>query len=233
MNIYFLVEGAETETKVYPKWLEYLLPSLKRVKEAHQVTQNSYVLLPGCGFPLLLTTLYKNSVEEINEIGSFDYFVLCIDTEGFSVENRREYIEEYIETNKIKLTERTQMIIIFQNKCIETWFLGNTEIYSDNPRNKQLQEYCSLYNVKESDPELMPSLKENISVGKFHKRYLSLMLQEKNIRYSKKNTEYIENKTYLDQLIKRLEETNHLQSFKTLIDFCRTVAQQSQTTTQQ
>jgi hypothetical protein len=34
MNIFFLVEGEQTETKVYPKWLTYLLPMFTRVYSA-------------------------------------------------------------------------------------------------------------------------------------------------------------------------------------------------------
>jgi hypothetical protein len=42
MNIYFLVEGNSTEKQIYPKWLEYLIPNLKRVKYYDQVENNNY-----------------------------------------------------------------------------------------------------------------------------------------------------------------------------------------------
>lgn len=233
MNIYFLVEGNETEPRVYPQWFQYLMPSLKRVKEAHQVTNNNYVLISGGGFPALLSKPYENSVKDINEIGTFDYFVISVDTEKYSTDNRKEIIERFIQNKAIQLTNKTELILILQNRCIETWFLGNREMYSDNPKQKQLKKYSSLYNVKELDPERMPSYESNLNVSKFHKKYLELMFIEKKERYLKHRTHIVGSKMYLDQLIKRQEETNHLQSFKTLIDFCRTVAQQSQTTTQQ
>ena len=30
MNLYFIVEGRRTEKKVYPEWLNFLIPELKR-----------------------------------------------------------------------------------------------------------------------------------------------------------------------------------------------------------
>ncbi|MDV2999865.1 MAG: hypothetical protein N5P05_001471 [Chroococcopsis gigantea SAG 12.99] len=51
MNIYFLVEGNSTERKIYPKWLEYLIPELMRVDYHDQVDNNNYYLISGEGYP--------------------------------------------------------------------------------------------------------------------------------------------------------------------------------------
>ncbi len=247
MNIYFLVEGSETETKVYPKWLGHLLPSFERVHTASQATSNNYYLFSGKGYYRLLGTVLDNSIEDIILTNNFDYLVICVDADNRTVEEtisevqtrieeikeKMKYTTESNEKIPLELPERTSLKIIVQNRCIETWFLGNREMYSDNPKQKQLKKYSSLYNVKELDPERMPSYESNLNVSKFHKKYLELMFIEKKERYLKHRTHIVGSKMYLDQLIKRQEETNHLQSFKTLIDFCRTVAQQSQTTTQQ
>ena len=48
MNIYFLVEGNRTEKKIYPQWLTYLVPKLKRVKYHDEVTSNNYYLIRVC-----------------------------------------------------------------------------------------------------------------------------------------------------------------------------------------
>ena len=45
MNLYILVEGKNTEKKIYPSWLSYLLPQLKRVNFYDQVDKNSYFLM--------------------------------------------------------------------------------------------------------------------------------------------------------------------------------------------
>ena len=56
--------------------------------------------------------------------------------------------------------------------------------------------------------------------AQFHEEYLSEMLLEKNIRYTKRNPNGVTDKHYLDELISRQSETNHLLSFKDFIDFC-------------
>ena len=42
MNLYFLVEGAQSERKVYPAWLTYLLPELQRVDNCDDVNEKNY-----------------------------------------------------------------------------------------------------------------------------------------------------------------------------------------------
>jgi hypothetical protein len=53
MNIYFLVEGKKTEIKVYPKWLNILMPDLKRVNNFDATVENNYYIFGGNGFPSL------------------------------------------------------------------------------------------------------------------------------------------------------------------------------------
>lgn len=247
MNIYFLVEGAETEPKVYPKWLQHLLPSFQRVYTASQATSNNYYLFSGKGYERLLGTVLDNSIKDIILTNNFDYLVICVDADNRTVEEtisevqtrieeikeKMKYTTESNEEIPLELPARTSLKIIVQNKCIETWFLGNRRTWTRNPQSKQLREYIEFYNVYELNPEDMGQINDTDTVSEFHYNYLKEILNEKGIKYTKNNPNDVKEKHYLDQLIKRQEETNHLQSFKTLIDFCRTVAQQSQTTTQQ
>ncbi len=80
MNLYFLVEGRRTERKVYPMWLSILKPEIKRVNYAVDAASNNYYLISGEGYPLLFNQL-RNSILEVNEIGKYDYLVLCLDAE--------------------------------------------------------------------------------------------------------------------------------------------------------
>jgi len=50
MNIYMIVEGAETETKVYPKWLCLLAPNMSRIDDAWSVKENCYYFPSFRGF---------------------------------------------------------------------------------------------------------------------------------------------------------------------------------------
>lgn len=233
MNIYFIVEGEHTETKVYPKWLEHLLPSFQRVHTASQATSNNYYLFSGKGYDRLLGTVLDNSIDDIILTNNFDYLVICVDADNRTVEETISEVQTIISNIPSQLPSHTSLKIIVQNKCIETWFLGNRRIWTRNPQSKQLREYIEFYNVYELNPEDMGQINDTDTVSEFHYNYLKEILNEKGIKYTKNNPNHVKEKHYLDQLIKRQEETNHLQSFKTLIDFCRTVAQQSQTTTQQ
>jgi len=109
---------------------------------------------------------------------------------------------------------------------------GNRRIWKRNPQSKQLRDYMEFYNVYELNPEDMERINDSQTVSDFHFTYLKEILQEKGISYTKRKPNHVTEKHYLDELINRQEETNHLQSFKTFIDFCQTVNQQMQTTDQ-
>lgn len=71
MNLYIVVEGEQTETKVYPAWLQILVPQLHRIDDAWNLSENSdsYYLFSAGGIP----SIYKhvsNAVADINEINA-------------------------------------------------------------------------------------------------------------------------------------------------------------------
>ena len=53
----------------------------------------------------------------------------------------------------------------------------------------------------------------------FHIKYLKRMLEERNMRYSKNDTEDVCTKAYLEQLIKRYKNTGHIPSFGSWYEF--------------
>ena len=59
--------------------------------------------------------------------------------------------------------------------------------------------------------------------SQFHADYCTEFLRERNIRYSKNRPNGVVDKDYLESLILRNEETNHIKSFKLFIDFCEKV----------
>ena len=219
MNLYFIVEGRRTEKKVYPEWLNFLIPELKRVNWAFEATLNNYFLFNGNGFPALLHNHLKKSIEEINELKKFNYLVLVLDVDETTVEFRINEVNNFIKENYLQLID-CELIIIPQDKCIETWFLGNKTIYKSNPQNVELREYVKFYNVKDNDPELMPVFDGFNTHSQFHADYCTEFLRERNIRYSKNNPNGVVEEVYLNRLIERTKETNHIKSFKTFVDFC-------------
>lgn len=219
MNLYFLVEGRRTEKKIYPKWLSHLLPELTEVSDPFKVDMNNFYLFNGNGFPSLLDNHLLNAVEDVNTIAKFNYFIICLDSDDATVEERREYVLTFIRKHKVQLTKST-FVIIVQNKCIETWFLGNRRAYSKNPQTIELRKYNLFFNVQKNDPELMTAIDDFSTSAQFHEEYLTQMLLEKKIRYSKKNPNAVGERHYLEELISRQNDTGHLLSLKDFFDFC-------------
>jgi hypothetical protein len=120
MNIYFLVEGKRTEMKVYPKWLSYLVPKLKRVNAFQNVESNNYYIFSGNGFPSLLDNHLRNCIEDINSIKKYDYFVICLDADEQNIQQCKQEILDFMISEKLALNPNVQFEIIVQNKCLET-----------------------------------------------------------------------------------------------------------------
>lgn len=226
MNIYFLVEGKRTEKKVYPRWLSILIPELIRVNSHLDIIKNNYYLFSGNGFPSLLDNHLRGCIEDINSVGRYDYFVICLDADEQSIEACQEEILKFIDEKQIFLNSQTKLEIIVQNKCFETWFLGNTKIFKRNPNNDFLKQCVSFYNVKKYDPELMEKPNDfAASVSVFHSTYLKEILLERNVNYSKNTPNEVGEEYFLNQLKDRIQKTNHIQSFGYFIDFCNTIKQ--------
>ena len=220
MNIYFLVEGRRTEKKVYPKWLGHILPELEEINDAFSVDENQFYVFNGNGYPSILDNHLKNAVDDVNAIDKFQYLVMCIDADEVEVDSRIQEVENFIESEQISLNENTEFILIIQNRCIETWCLGNRRVYKRNPTEETLREYVEFYNVSIDDPELMGKIGEFETHAQFHASYLKEMLYERNIRYTKKNPYGVTSAAYLNELIERHNDTNHIKTFRSFINFC-------------
>jgi hypothetical protein len=216
MNIYFLVEGKK-ELKIYLGWLSQIVPKLKQVQSDKDVKQNNYFIFNGGGLPSIFKQI-SPSISKINKINNYNYFVICVDAENATIEQRISKINVEISKGE-QLSEKTKLITIVQNRCIETWFLGNRNVYTEKPINHQtFIEYSKFYNVAQNDPELMTKPdNSDYSIANFHKRYLKAMLHE---RMNKEDSQFHEEK-YLNELKKRVINTpTHLQTFTNFLNFC-------------
>ncbi|MFZ2449614.1 MAG: hypothetical protein WAW36_03745 [Methylovulum miyakonense] len=225
MNLYFLVEG-QTERKVYPKWLAHLLPDgFSRVNAAKQAIENNYFLISGGGYPSILDNHLRNSVEEVNQYGNYDWLILAIDADEMSAQDKINEVEFFIKTEKIVLTSNCALKVIVQNCCMETWFLGNRKVYKQNPHLSELGHFSDFYNVYQNDPELMtkPNSYQG-SLGDYHHEYLKQMLLERNIRYSKTKPNHVVENHYVTQLKNRINETAHLPSLNDFFNFCEAIS---------
>lgn len=223
MRIYFLVEGRRTESKVYEAWLSYLIPELSKLRRYNELRANSYFLLNAQGYPSIIYDLIPSSIEDINRVGGYNYFVVCLDADEGSVRDRVDEINDFLSRERIYLA-LANMIVIVQNRCIETWFLGNRRIIRRNPSGPRLQEYLRHYDVRLHDPELMPKASDFNTHSEFHFQYLKEVFRERNIHYSKRRPGHTLTKPFLNQLIIRVEgHSDHLMSFQLFLNFCAQV----------
>jgi hypothetical protein len=223
MNIYFLVEGNSTEKKIYPKWLEYLIPNLVEVKYHDQVQNNNYYLISGGGYPRILYDGLENAIDKILEVPRYDYLVLCVDADEESVQERIQYIREFISNKEINLG-KTKVEIIVQNRCIETWLLGNKKIFdSRQPLDLPLASYVNYYDVSQHNPEEMGKY-EMRNHADFHYEYLREVFSSRNTTYSKKKPNDAKEKYYFEELQKRVrDQPEDLKTFQFFLEFCERV----------
>jgi hypothetical protein len=227
MKIYFLLEGQRTEAKIYPAWLSYLLPKLKRMKfHNEKLEDNSYFLFSANGYPSIIYNHLPNAIEDINTEGGFDYLVVSLDADESSVQERIDEVNKLLAEKNIVL-KKTEIVLIIQNRCIETWLLGNSRIVKQNPINQELIEFKQFYNVISDNPEEMGKHSDFNTHSQFHFEYLREVFRERNLSYSKANPSEATKETYLIQLINRVEKIpNHLQTFQKFLEFCEDVKKQ-------
>jgi REP element-mobilizing transposase RayT len=221
MNIYFLVEGRRSEKKVYPQWLSYLLPGLTQVRYFDEAKNHNFYLFSSNGYPSILDDI-KNAAEDINSCGKYAYLVVCLDADECTVEEKREEFNEIFQPGALEL--KAELVIIVQNRCFETWFLGNRKVFPRNPQDEIFREYCRFYNVSIKDPELMPNFAGFNRIAQFHEDYLKRMLREKGIRYTKRNPGNVGEPHYIEALQKRTGNNhNHLKTLKYFFQFCESI----------
>jgi len=223
MNLYFLVEGKQSERKVYPAWLAHLLPELQRVESCNNVKEKNYYLISGEGYPSLIYDFIPRSIAEINSNGKYSYFVVCLDAEENTVAELTTEIYDFLTQQKLKLN-KAELVLIFQNRCLESWLLGNRKIYSRNPQNKPLLDYTKYYDVSVNCPENMGRYQDFNTHAQFHGAYLRALFEAKNITYSKKRPGDVLKPFYLEQLLARIQvQPEQLTTFRHFIDFCNKI----------
>lgn len=226
MNFYIVVEGDKTEMSVYSAWLSVLAPTYTRIHSAWDVHENSYYIFSAGGIPSIYTHV-KNAVLDINAINAqdgpgYDYLLVCLDTEEETRQYHLDRINAELQSNDVSL-QNAELVVFEQKVCMETWFLGNQSVFKENPQNPEYLEFIRYYNVGEDNPEAMGNMDENrfATTARFHVRYLKRMLEERNMTYSKNNTVDVQQSAYLQQLIKRYEETEHIASFGSWYEFVK------------
>lgn len=222
MNLYFLLEGRRSEPQIYAAWLPIVAPIFRRVPRYDLVTRNSYFLFTADGYPGILTKHLPNAVRDVNAVGKYDFLVVVLDADEASVDERHSEIVKALSETPLKGTE---LVMIVQNRCLESWLLGNRRIIARTPEDPILQKYVDFYDVSSLDPELMPCHPDFRTHSQFHHAYLRRAFAAKEITYSKRNPGHACEPTYIQQLINRLKrEPAQLHSLRRLLSFLTTVS---------
>ncbi|MCU6406609.1 RloB family protein [Enterobacter quasiroggenkampii] len=209
-----LVEGRQTERKVYPLWLELLSPHMNKIDSPSNAVENNFFLISGEGYPKLLDVALKNCLIDIQSSGKYDSFWIVLDTDGEDMQERGDDILNRIASSGINIGD-CSVEIIFQNPCIETWGLGNKSIFSKNQLHGNLNDCYHFYDVSANDPELMAKPRDyNGTIANFHEFYLKAMFNQVNMNYSKARPHALSDKNTVEGMISRINEGEHLGTFK-------------------
>jgi hypothetical protein len=225
MNYYFLLEDEQSFIKVLPKWLEYMGFLSTRVADIKEVCKNNYVMQSGQGICQLITRVLYQTIDTIMANPNvIDELIVILDSEDKSVEMRRQEVEKKIENyqreKKVEIDFKYKIFVC--NHCFESMLLGNRMLYPKvMPENTNaFWNYYHYYNISEDDPEEMkvPSELEE-TTAKYHFHYLHEACRYNKIRYSKNKMENVAKKEYFQELVNRINETDHIKSFRELFEY--------------
>lgn len=224
MNYYFLLEDEKSFLKVLPDWLKHLGFKCTRVPDITFVSEDTYILQSGQGVTQLVTKVLFETIETIKTSQNrIDKLIVIVDSESMSVGQRKNEVINKIK-EKYNMAELSfEIIIIVCNHCFESWLLGKKGLY---PKRVDLSSsfypHYNHYNIELCDPELMqpPSWTDD-NIAQYHFHYFHDLMLYKRMKYTKKKPKIVATQDYLGGLCKRIENTEHISSFKNFIDFMK------------
>ena len=222
MKWYIVVEGRQTEKRLYQAWLEHVFPQCARADRLEDMTDGRYYLLAGNGYPSYLRRIAGAVADIRDEPGRFDHLWICIDAEDATPPDLRARIGEIIVGRSCPVTHT----IVVHDCCIETWLLGNRKLARRNPESERLRAYYQHYDVRTDDPEGLPAMVAGRTRAHFHLQYLQEMFRERGLSYTKLHPCEARDQPYLHQLVRRVDETGHLQSLRFLVEHWRSLGGQ-------
>jgi len=221
MKLYFLLEDQKSFMKVLPSWLEKCLPKYKQVYTADDLSDNSYLIESGYGYPNIRNVLI-NKLKMFSEGDTRpDCIAVLYDVDDWSegkISGVRSVFDNIFISSGLDIDYRLLPI----SRCFETWLLGNREMFPKE-MDENFRKYASFYDVSKDDPEIMmcpEDYEETVSI--YHYSYLQCMLKLSTGRkYRKGSPGIVANGEYLDSLINRIEDTKDMDSFRGFILFLR------------
>ncbi|ETR69759.1 MAG: hypothetical protein OMM_03714 [Candidatus Magnetoglobus multicellularis str. Araruama] len=161
--IYILLLKVSPKKKIFPSWIKILRPELAQVFTLGQVLYNISNVFP-CYYDHI-----ESAIDTINSTKKFDKLIISI----YSEEQTKK--EKYLEVSNFLLKNPciSEIKIIVQHFCLETWLLGNKKVGPRNPKTQELKIYKQYFDVFKEDPDLLPDFpNENLNRAQFAFLYL-------------------------------------------------------------
>lgn len=213
MNVYVLVEGRRTEKAIYRSWLCHCFPQLRVVDALEGLRGNALFIISGYGYPQYHERI-RRSLEDIRSHGEVQWFLVCVDSEEMSREEKLAELEALVDGELAFSGIR----YVIQHCCIETWLLGNQRIFKRNPQSVRLRDFIGHFDVRQDDPELMPALPGFATRAQLHLEYLREVFRQRNLAYTKSQPGSACEKPYFDELVRRARSRRHIPSFGAFLD---------------
>jgi hypothetical protein len=226
VNAYFLVEGRRCERKLYPEWLSTLVPTLTRARtpDEAQTSTDRYYLVSGEGYPSILDVHLSNAIADVEKWRCYDLLVVVLDADEDTVDERKNAVIAASKRSSPSLTS-ARLEIVVQNRCVETWLLGNRRAFVRNPDGNALRNYIAHYDARREDPELMPAMAGFNTHAQFHHAYLKAIFDERKMSYTKSRPGDAATQQFLSELVRRTTDNpGHLHTFSRFLDLCRELA---------
>lgn len=220
-GVYMVVEGEQTEKRLYRAWLQLAFPNWRQVSRVEDVVQSAFFIVASKGYPDYKERIRQACADIRDGLGQVHHFFACVDAEECTYTDRFAEIQR-----EIDLPEHVRAHVIVQDCCIETWLLGNRRFISPNTNDAKLAAYLQHYNFREHDPEQMPSHQDFSTRSRFHLAYLRQAFIAKgaaSFTYSKRNPGHAAEETYWRALVQRHTDTGHLFSFGKFCESLRAV----------
>lgn len=216
MNIYVIVEGEKAAKKIYQKWITLVNPNLRSVDYLTDFTHNNFLVYHGLGQPIWGRV--SKAVEDVVNTKNIDRLVIAFDSEDKSYNEKLEEAKDQVE----KLGCPVEVKYVVQHFCLETWLLGNRDIFRKKPQNNLLREYYVKFDIRVEDPENLPDHpKKAMNRAQFAYNYLRLGISDihgEEKWYNKRNPGIALEEQYFRKIKQRYENINHIKSFRDFIN---------------
>jgi hypothetical protein len=218
MNIYVVVDGEKATKKIYQKWIPLVNNELRNIDYPDQFAQNNFYVFAGRRGQPGIWNMAEKAVEDANNIKSIERLVICVDSEDRSYEEILSEAKRRVD----RIECRVPIKYVIQYFCLETWLLGNINLFRKKPKDQELQEYYTKFNIRDDDPKNLPSHKQrSMNRATFAYYYLRAGIRDmygNDKYYSKHNAGMAQEVTFFNRVRDRCIKKQHIQSFNDFLN---------------